>query len=65
MSEPRTLTLTVTELRAQLGAVLDAVEAGERVVITRYGKPVAALVSIGYGLGVGDALDTIASGLEP
>ncbi len=38
---------TVRELRNQGGHVLDRVTAGERVTITRDGKPVAQLVPIG------------------
>lgn len=33
------------EAKNRLGALLDLVEAGEEVVITRHGKPVARLVS--------------------
>jgi prevent-host-death family protein len=38
---------TVRELRNQGGHVLDRVLAGERVTITRNGKPVARLVPFG------------------
>lgn len=38
---------TVRELRNQGGHVLDRVLAGERVTITRDGKPVARLVPLG------------------
>ena len=34
----------VAETKAQLSALLDAVEAGEEVVITRRGQPVARVV---------------------
>lgn len=34
----------LAEAKAQLSALLDAVEAGEEVVITRRGKPVARVV---------------------
>ena len=37
--------MTVTEARAQLPALLDAVEEGHEVTITRHGKPVAVLIS--------------------
>jgi prevent-host-death family protein len=37
---------TVRELRNQGGRVLDRVQAGERVTITRDGEPVAELVPI-------------------
>lgn len=36
-------TVTVRELRNNGGEVLDRVEAGERLVVTRDGKPVAEL----------------------
>ena len=35
---------TVAEARSQLSSLLDAVEAGQSVVITRRGKPIAELV---------------------
>jgi prevent-host-death family protein len=37
--------VTVAEAKTQLSSLLDAVEAGEAVVITRRGKPIAELVS--------------------
>ena len=37
--------LTVSEARATLPALLDRVEAGEEVTITRHGKPVAVLLA--------------------
>lgn len=37
--------MTVTEARAELPALLDAVEEGHEVTITRHGKPVAVLIS--------------------
>lgn len=36
--------VTVAEAKTQLSSLLDAVEAGEAVVITRRGKPIAELV---------------------
>jgi prevent-host-death family protein len=36
--------VTVAEAKAQLSGLLDAVQAGEAVVITRRGKPIAMLV---------------------
>jgi prevent-host-death family protein len=39
-------TVNIRELRAQIDRLLDAVEAGEEVVIERRGKPVARLVRI-------------------
>lgn len=38
-------TMTVSEARAALPAVLDRVSAGEQVTITRHGKPVAVVVA--------------------
>jgi prevent-host-death family protein len=38
------LQVTVAEAKSQLSSLLDAVEAGEAVVITRRGKPIAELV---------------------
>jgi prevent-host-death family protein len=39
-------TVTVRELRNQGGRVLDRVEAGDRVTVTRNGRPVAELVPV-------------------
>lgn len=39
------IVVTVTEARAQLSALLDQVSKGEKVIISRAGKPVAILVS--------------------
>lgn len=36
--------VTVAEAKTQLSSLLDAVEAGQAVVITRSGKPIAELV---------------------
>jgi prevent-host-death family protein len=38
------VTVTVAEAKSQLSSLLDAVEAGQAVVITRRGKPIAELV---------------------
>jgi prevent-host-death family protein len=38
------LHLAVADAKARLSSLLDAVEAGEAVVITRRGKPIAELV---------------------
>ena len=40
------LTVNVREARGRIGQLLDAVEAGEEVLIERYGKPVARLVAV-------------------
>jgi len=42
-------TVGLAEAKAQLSALLDAVEAGDEVVITRRGQPVARLVRDGQG----------------
>lgn len=39
-------TVSVREAREQIGSLLDAVSAGENIVITRRGKPVAKLTSL-------------------
>lgn len=39
------MTMSMSEVRAQLPRVLDRVEAGEDVVVTRHGKAVAVLVA--------------------
>ena len=39
-------TVTVVEAKAHLSELLDKVEAGEGVVITRHGRPVAQLSSV-------------------
>ncbi len=39
--------LSVGELRESLASVLDAVEAGGRVTVTRHGRPVAVIVPLG------------------
>ena len=40
-------TLTVTDARAALPAILDQVEAGDEVTITRHGRPIAVVVQPG------------------
>jgi prevent-host-death family protein len=40
-------TVTAFEAKARFGDLLDRVAAGEEVVITRYGKPVARLIPEG------------------
>jgi prevent-host-death family protein len=39
-------TVNVREARAQISQLLDAVEAGEEIIIQRNGKPVAQLVPV-------------------
>lgn len=41
--------IAVAEAKAQLADLLRRAEAGEEVEITRYGRPVARLVSVGPG----------------
>lgn len=40
------LTVTISEARADLPHLIDAVEAGQRVTITRHGKPVAVVMGM-------------------
>ena len=42
-------TVSVREARERIGSLLDAVSAGENIVITRRGKPVAQLTNIDTG----------------
>jgi len=49
-------TVGLAEAKAQLSALLDAVEAGDEVVITRRGKAVARLVRDSQGASAGVAL---------
>lgn len=46
LQKPRT-SISVSELAGQLSSVLDDVEAGTTVTITRRGKPVATLIAVG------------------
>jgi prevent-host-death family protein len=38
-------TLSIAETKAHLSAVIDSVEAGEEIVVTRHGRPVARIVA--------------------
>jgi prevent-host-death family protein len=38
--------MSVTEARRNFGGLLDRAERGERIVITRYGKPFVAVIPI-------------------
>lgn len=40
------ISVSMTQARAQLDALLDKVQVGEEVLITRRGRPVARIVSI-------------------
>jgi prevent-host-death family protein len=37
-------TISVTDARRDFGKLLDRVERGERIVLTRYGKPFVAVI---------------------
>lgn len=39
-------TMSVTDARRNFGKLLDRVEQGERIIITRYGKPFVAVIPI-------------------
>ena len=39
-------TYTITQFKAKAGEILDSLEAGEKVIITRRGKPCARLESV-------------------
>ncbi len=39
-------TMSVTDARRNFGKLLDRIERGERIVITRYGKPFVAVIPI-------------------
>ncbi len=43
-------TISLAEAKAKLSHILDQVEAGEEVIITRRGQPVARLVGVKKGL---------------
>jgi len=47
--------LSVTQARREWSKLLAAVEAGEPIIITRYGKPVAQLVPPGVAARLPDA----------
>jgi prevent-host-death family protein len=44
--EDAMVTVTLVEAKAHLSELLDKVETGEKVVITRHGQPVAHLVGV-------------------
>jgi len=52
------------EAKNRLGALLDRVEDGEEIVITRRGKPVAKLVPAGAGFDRASARRAVAGLLE-
>ena len=52
------------EAKNRLGALLDRVERGEEIVITRRGKPVARIVPAGPGFDRAKARRTVAGLLE-
>ena len=49
MANPAHRRIGASEARMRLSALLDRVEAGEEIVITRRGRPVARLVSANAG----------------
>jgi prevent-host-death family protein len=53
--------VAVRELRNHTKSVLDAVERGELVVLTRMGEPVAVITPINQAATVGDWLDDLES----
>lgn len=57
--------VSVFEAKSQLSKMIEAVESGEQVVITKHGKPVARLVpeiqrTLKFGLLEGEAFDDLA-----
>jgi len=47
----------IAELKAKLSEYLSRVRAGEEVLVTDRGKPVARLVPVGEGVGPGDQVE--------
>jgi len=45
MTTPLKITVTITDLRKKLNHYIDLISQGAEVTITRYGKPVAVLIS--------------------
>lgn len=43
------LVISITDARRRFDELVDRAERGERIVITRYGKPAAVLISISDG----------------
>ena len=40
------ITMSITDARRKLGRLLDRVERGERIIVTRYGKPFVAFIPV-------------------
>ena len=61
MSDTDTLTPTIGayDAKAHLSALLDRVEQGEEIIITRHGTPVARLVPERRGIDVAEALKSV------
>ena len=38
--------MSITDARRKLGRLLDRVERGERIIVTRYGKPFVAFIPV-------------------
>jgi prevent-host-death family protein len=52
--EPRTITLTATQMRRQLAGLVDQIrDHGLRVIVTRRGVPIGALVPLEFRPGRG------------
>lgn len=49
----------VYEAKTQFSRLLDEVERGETITITRYGRPVACLMPVGGRRGVAEAIDAL------
>ena len=52
-------TVTAMEMRKRLGEILDAASAGERILIERDHRPLAYLVSVEEGAGLGESPDEL------
>jgi prevent-host-death family protein len=52
-------TVTAMEMRKRLGEILDAASAGERILIERDHRPLAYLVSVEDGAGLGESPDEL------
>lgn len=56
-------TVNTRDLRDNLAEHLDAVQAGERVLVTRRGNPVAAIVSVSGEVPSNEVADALAAGI--
>ncbi len=46
MHDRTTTSASVAEARTSLGEILDRAQSGQRIIITRYGKPTAVIVGV-------------------